>query len=151
MADYSNVSRLALAEYNSMIGDLNSKGEHLSERDQAALFALCVEKQTLKAPASAVFPPLNQFIVNGSNDNYSVSGYVDSQNSYGAMIRSKFTYNIEKTSEGWRCTNNFVDTSQQISAQINRQANSSTVGLFIVLSIIGLIFFVIEMAIAGGF
>ena len=72
------------------------RGEVLSESMEAALFAQCVELQKLKAPATAVFPDLDEMIVIGGDGRYEVSGYVDSQNASGVMIRENFTFNVEK-------------------------------------------------------
>jgi hypothetical protein len=45
-------------------------------------------KQTLKSPATANFPPLD-FLVNRLDDNrFEVVSYVDSQNSFGALLRT---------------------------------------------------------------
>ena len=115
MADFSNTSEMAWLQF------VKKKAEYgnLTERDEAALFAQCVELQILKAPASAKFPGFDEMVVNGSNGHYSVSGFVDSQNSYGASIRSNYTYSIQKNSTGkWMCTNNFVDTSTQVNNQM---------------------------------
>ena len=115
MADFSNTSEMAWLQFEK------KKVEYptLSERDAAALFAQCVELQVLKAPATAKFPTFDEMIVNGSNGHYSVSGFVDSQNSYGASIRSNYTYNVEIDASGkWTCTNQFVDTSTQIKNQM---------------------------------
>ena len=133
MADYSNTSELAWLQFQK------KKAEYpeLSERDSAALFAQCVELQVLKAPATAKFPAFDDMVVNGSNGNYSVSGFVDSQNSYGASIRSTFTYNIVKDYNGkWKCTDQFVSTESQINKNINNQMVSNTV-LWWVLGILG--------------
>ena len=45
----------------------------------------------LKSPASAQFPVDLISIVGDDIRGYQVSGFVDSQNSYGAMIRNDFT------------------------------------------------------------
>ena len=115
MADFSNTSEMAWLQFEK------KKIEYpvLSERDEAALFAQCVELQVLKAPATAKFPAFDEMVVNGSNGHYSVSGFVDSQNSYGASIRSTYTYNVEKDASGkWKCTNQFVSTSSQINSEM---------------------------------
>ena len=140
----SNTSMLAYADYRQKVREYGD----IDERTQAALFAQCVELQVLKAPASAVFPPFDQVIVNGSNGRYSVSGYVDSQNSYGAMIRTHYTYNVEKNGDEWRCTDTFQSTEQSISNQVV----SNTV-LYWILSIIGtlIMYFFIRRSIMSDY
>ena len=48
----------------------------------------------LKSPASAQFPVDLISIVGDETKGYQVSGYVDSQNSYGAMIRNDFAATV---------------------------------------------------------
>lgn len=48
----------------------------------------------LKSPASAQFPAELLSIIGDDERGYQVSGFVDSQNSYGAMIRNDFTANV---------------------------------------------------------
>ncbi|MBO5373080.1 MAG: hypothetical protein J6A75_10255 [Lachnospiraceae bacterium] len=48
----------------------------------------------LKSPASAQFPTELLTIVGDETSGYEVSGFVDSQNGYGAMIRNDFTAKI---------------------------------------------------------
>ena len=87
------------------------RGEVLSESMEAALFAQCVELQKLKAPATAVFPDLDEMIVIGGDGRYEVSGYVDSQNASGVMIRENFTFNVEKTGDSWGCDEQLAKAS----------------------------------------
>lgn len=47
-------------------------------------------KERLKSPSSAKFCPLHEFQIVESGANLYVSGYVDSQNGFGAMLRNKF-------------------------------------------------------------
>lgn len=115
MADFSNTSEMAWLQFTKK----KTEYENITERDEAALFAQCVELQVLKAPATARFPAFDEMVVNGSNGHYNVSGFVDSQNSYGASVRTNYTYNVEKDSSGkWRCTNQFVSTESQINNQM---------------------------------
>ena len=135
MADFSNTSEMAWLQFSKR----KAEYDNLTERDEAALFAQCVELQVLKAPATAIFPAFDEMVVNGSDGHYSVSGFVDSQNSYGASIRSNFTYNVEKDSGGkWKCTDQFVSTASQINSQINSQVVGNTL-LWWVLGILGTI------------
>lgn len=56
----------------------------------SAVKASVVEK--LVAPATASFPSQSKFAIEKTgNCRFSVSGYVDAQNSFGALIRSKFS------------------------------------------------------------
>lgn len=48
----------------------------------------------LKSPASAQFPVDLISIVGDETRGYQISGFVDSQNSYGAMIRNDFTATV---------------------------------------------------------
>ncbi len=48
----------------------------------------------LKSPASAQFPVDVISIIGDDERGYQVQGFVDSQNSYGAMIRTDFTANV---------------------------------------------------------
>lgn len=49
----------------------------------------------LKAPSTAKFPFLTEFRMQRYGDIVAVSGYVDSQNSFGAMIRSEWVVQFE--------------------------------------------------------
>ena len=53
--------------------------------------AICSQ---LKSPASAQFPIDLMSIVGDDEQGYEVKGFVDSQNSYGAMIRNDFIANV---------------------------------------------------------
>lgn len=53
--------------------------------------AVCAQ---LKSPASAQFPVDLISIVGDDTRGYQVSGFVDSQNGYGAMIRNDFTAEV---------------------------------------------------------
>ena len=54
--------------------------------------AICAQ---LKCPASAQFPVDLISIVGDDDRGYRIEGFVDSQNSYGAMIRNDFTADVK--------------------------------------------------------
>ncbi len=60
-------------------------------------------KRNLKAPATAKFPSLawddQVRVVRVSGQKYMVYGYVDAQNSFGALIRTNYTGVVEQTAE----------------------------------------------------
>lgn len=73
------------------------------EKYWAAYAAQELIGQTLKAPSTAQWPGLETFDVTpvkGKSNSWHVSGYVDSQNSYGAMIRTHFKATIKKDKNG---------------------------------------------------
>jgi len=52
-------------------------------------------KQALKAPSTADFPFLDFNSQSLDDDRYQVSSYVDSQNSFGAVIRNEWTTTLK--------------------------------------------------------
>jgi ribosomal protein L40E len=75
---------------------------------------VCVEsehllEQFLKAPSTAQFPTCrNIIIVRLPNEQFRVSSYVDSQNSFGAMIRSDWSITYHYTDGGTRTQLDYV-------------------------------------------
>jgi hypothetical protein len=55
----------------------------------------------LKAPATADFSGFSDSVTTVDGDLYSVSGSVDSENSFGAMIRSIWTCQVRDTGDNW--------------------------------------------------
>lgn len=73
----------------------NDTGDKIDLHVQAQQFVL----QGLKAPATAKFPALPYEAVDLGNDTYKITSFVDSQNSFGALIRSDWSV-VMKTSMG---------------------------------------------------
>lgn len=101
----------------------------------------------LKSPASAQFPVDLISIVGDDTRGYQVSGFVDSQNSYGAMIRNDFTATVA-------VENGFpVVKSATVAAKANVQRATEFGINYIAISIItaigGAILYFIISAIVG--
>lgn len=79
----------------------NSKSEPTSEDLRADAKRACQEDfipKRLKAPATAEF---SSVVVTSDGGSYKVAGSVDSQNSFGAQIRSSFTCVMHSTGDTW--------------------------------------------------
>ena len=141
MSDYSSVSAVAEVQFSKKKREMEAKGILLSEKEEAALYTQLVETQLLTAPASAIFPPLDEMAVQKYDDGtYQVSGFVDSQNSYGAMLRTQFSYRVEKKNGKWNCLETFVDRAEQERQKLREESNKDATShavLWWVLGIIG--------------
>lgn len=59
----------------------------------------CV-KELLKSPSTAEFPSgSNQFVTKIDEDTYLINSYVDSQNSFGAMLRTNYVCQVTLNSD----------------------------------------------------
>lgn len=74
--------------------------------------------QALKSPSTADFPFDDYKAINLGNDRYEVSSYVDSENSFGANIRStwkvvlKYKGGPDSFTENWEVENMVIDNVQ---------------------------------------
>lgn len=93
----------ASVAFEKMLSDM-SVDESADKETYAKVYAKAVQSIMLKAPGSAKFCELNEMNVVFVNDTYTVSGHVDSQNSYGAYVRTPFTYNIKEENGQWMFT-----------------------------------------------
>lgn len=62
----------------------------LNEMSQLEASAEKAVKSILKAPSTAKFPNINEWVFAKKDGKIYIQGYVDSQNSFGAMLRSNF-------------------------------------------------------------
>lgn len=90
-----------------MIIDLTSKAlryekDYSPEAYTAAKFY--VNKQ-LKAPATADYPMYDKNFVTHHNDSYTVSAYVDAENSFGVKGRLYYTVTMERDGKDWTNVN----------------------------------------------
>lgn len=80
-----------------------------AEQFKIAAFLHCQDavKKRLKAPSTAKFPRYERGIVYANvGMRYTVNSYVDSQNGFGAMLRTNYTCELEQVGlETWK----FID------------------------------------------
>jgi len=92
----------AALEYKKTMEGLGQSGESLTEEQEAIIFAKSVHLQFLKSPSTAVFADDKDFIVSQEADGiYTITGYVDAQNSYGAVTRDNFKIYAKKENGVW--------------------------------------------------
>ena len=59
--------------------------------------------QQLKAPSTAEFPSVRDVtIVTAGRCGFTISGYVDAQNSFGATLRTRYTATVSREGDRWR-------------------------------------------------
>ncbi|NJN50010.1 MAG: hypothetical protein HC798_01480 [Polaribacter sp.] len=97
---------LGKAFVNSVLSDMptidDMKGTDDYKQMQFCNKGQSVVKSKLKAPSTASFKSCSSSRIHGSNDNYSMSGYVDAENGFGAKIRAHYV--CEGSSTSATCT-----------------------------------------------
>jgi hypothetical protein len=112
------ISAQAQYAFNEKLSQLKETATIVDDMVEAKLFAQAIELQLLKAPATAQFCSLEEMTVTSSGDAYIVSGYVDSQNSYGAIVRTPFKITVFKENGAWKNADKFINTSAVIEGKI---------------------------------
>jgi uncharacterized integral membrane protein len=92
----------AQAEYTKRLAAYSKEGASADERTQAKLFAQAVMTLTLMAPSTAVFSELDETAVAENDGTYTVTGWVDSQNMFGAMMRTPFSMTVFEQDGVWQ-------------------------------------------------
>ena len=106
--------------------------------------AICAQ---LKSPASAQFPVDLISIVGDDQRGYQVDGYVDSQNSYGAMIRNDFSAKVVVENGFPRVTSSSVAAKANAERAKEFGANYLAVTLFTIIG--GAVMYFIISAMVG--
>lgn len=142
------MSQTAQNEFKKRLDAYRATGNEVTERIEAALFAQAVEIQTLKAPLSAVFCPIEEMTIVFENGAYVVSGYVDAQNSYGAMVRTPFKITVMNVGGVWKSANTFVSSYANIATSVGaKMAIYWIFGIVMSLILFGLFYFIIRLVI----
>ena len=56
----------------------------------------------LRSPSTANFAPASDWSISGSAPTWTLDGYVDAQNAFGATIRNRFTCSVTDAGDRWR-------------------------------------------------
>ncbi|MGY1778762.1 hypothetical protein [Geodermatophilus sp. SYSU D01036] len=77
-------------------GDDSGSSSETDDRSDGMAKVMCEDfiEERLKAPSTADFSGIFDTTITGSGDDYTVRGYVDAENSFGAMLRSNYTCQI---------------------------------------------------------
>jgi hypothetical protein len=73
---------------------------------RAVAYDMCKDfvRTRLKAPATARFPDYwrgGEVVVGGAGPSYTVRAHVDSENSFGALLRTRFTCDVMQDGDKW--------------------------------------------------
>lgn len=94
------------------LGALAPTNKHGDKYD-AYIYAKEFVSDALRAPATADFPwEPESAALKGTI--WHVAGHVDSQNGFGALIRSHWTCQVEKRGDKWRCHSLVIDGQRVI-------------------------------------
>lgn len=77
-----------------------SKNSGRSDDLDAWTCAQTIVKDKLKSPSSADFCAMKEATIKSNGDKYTITGYVDADNSFGANVRSTFTVTFTLTDKG---------------------------------------------------
>ncbi len=114
----AEMSTQAQAEYSRKLAAFGREGAVADEQTQAKLFAQAVQLLILKAPSTAVFSYLNETSIEEDHGMYTVSGWVDAQNGFGAMIRTPYTILVFKKDGIWYTGSAFESTEAVIKKKL---------------------------------
>ena len=78
-------------------GPNSGKDSYGHDKADVIVIAENAVRQQLKSPSTAQFCNSSEYSVSRSENEWTVSGWVDAQNSFGATLRSKFTVTISFT------------------------------------------------------
>jgi hypothetical protein len=76
------------------------------KKDESSMARVLIKdeiKKQLKSPSSAKFPGIieeTEYVIQGDDQMYIMRSWVDSQNSFGAMVRTEYTAVIQQAEQG---------------------------------------------------
>ena len=88
-----------------IIDFFNSSSSTDDYKSDAYAVAQHYVEEKLKAPKTADFPWYDESYVTVSGNQYTVSAYVDAENSFGANVRTYFTVTMTRNGDNWEHIN----------------------------------------------
>ncbi len=130
--------------FNADVGGKNILSlENIDDLSTAILSAI---KSSLKSPMSAVLCSSNEFRITEGNGFYTIEGYVNSQNSYGAMIATDFSVTATYNNGKWNILSNKIGVKNAKNYAKNFTANY--IAITIICAVMGLLlYFVIQLVV----
>lgn len=107
-------NKQAQKEYGKMLNAYIDANRSPTEEQEVILFAQAYQMQIMKNPASAKFMAIEDYSVSHNEGVYTVSGYFDATNSYGAQVREGMKRNITKQDDQWICTDKHISIQTYI-------------------------------------
>lgn len=127
----------AQTEYQKKLSAFTAENGSPTDVQDAILYAQAYQTQIIKNPSAAKFPAMDEFSVSVNEGTYTVSGYLDATNSYGAQVRGEMKLNLTKLNGKWVCTDKHTDI---------RTLYMYIVIGSIILSIIGIIYYSAQLS-----
>lgn len=116
------------------------------DQDELSKAILGAIRPSLKAPMTAVLCNKEDMVIIQNGNEYIVEGYVNSQNSYGAMIATDFTAKLIKQNDQWITVGTQVGVKNAKKYAKNFAANYIVISIFTAVG--GLIlYFIISMVV----
>lgn len=112
------MSAQAQYAYHELLAAAQNSATKIDTVMEAKLFAQAVEMQALKSPATAKFCSPEEMVVTMDNGKYIISGYVDSQNSYGAIVRTPFRVTVFQDYGVWKSADTFISSSVTVASHM---------------------------------
>jgi hypothetical protein len=88
-----------LYDNNQVVSKLSDFTFTLSEESNLQINSQKMVKNSLKAPSTADFPNINEWKFQKDKEKIIIQSYVDSQNSFGAILRSEFQITLNPDGE----------------------------------------------------
>lgn len=98
--EYNSKMKEIVEERKRYRGSDNVNNSSYLTNNEAVYASQKFVKRKLKSPSTADFQPIFQAKVKRENNTYTINSYVDSQNGFGATIRSNYIVKLKRKSNG---------------------------------------------------